>query len=328
MRVVFKNILNDSTVKTYDKYLGVLENNSGNISYGYTFVDYNEIKNLIFVLGKLSWQANFSHQTYYYDVNSKMYDADMASGYNLGFIEGTNIGRKYSYNSDYRSKSIAVDSMFYSDGLSIKSGRGLLPNLGKISNDSNFIVTSKDSIINFYRFKNDSINSISYLILLYKPIQLGFTKNNKNLIVLSESNKLYFFSINTQQLIDSLVPIDNYKIKKFLLPSNDSSGIFVSDMITIRQYKMNILASISENHDNPVKLEIAPNPASDFIEISVGANGRSPLQSDVRIFNIYGQTVLSVGVQNLEPLRIDVFGLAPGMYFVRIGDKVGKIMKL
>jgi hypothetical protein len=186
-----------------------------------------------------------------------MYDADMASGYNLSFIEGTNIGRKYSYNSDYRSKSIAVDSMFYSDGLSIKSGRGLLPNLGKISNDSNFIVTSKDSIINFYRFKNDSINSISYFILPYKPIQLGFTKNNKNLIVLSESNKLYFFSINTQQLIDSLVPIDNYKIKKFLLPSNDSSGIFVSDMITIRQYKMNILASISENHDNPVKFAIS-----------------------------------------------------------------------
>jgi hypothetical protein len=44
--------------------------------------------------------------------------------------------------------------------------------------------------------------------------------------------------------------------------------------------------------------------------------------------NVFGQTVLSVGVQNFEPLRVDVSGLAPGMYFVRIGDRVGKFVKL
>jgi hypothetical protein len=82
----------------------------------------------------------------------------------------------------------------------------------------------------------------------------------------------------------------------------------------------------SENLLKPV--EIYPNPVSDFLEISVRANGRSPLQSDVRIMNIFGQTVLSVGVQNLEPLRVDISGLAPGMYFVRIGDRSGKFVKL
>jgi hypothetical protein len=51
-------------------------------------------------------------------------------------------------------------------------------------------------------------------------------------------------------------------------------------------------------------------------------------QSDIKIFNIYGQNVLSVGDQNLEPLRIDVSGLALGMYFVRIGDTVQKFIKL
>jgi hypothetical protein len=75
-------------------------------------------------------------------------------------------------------------------------------------------------------------------------------------------------------------------------------------------------------------VSISPNPTSDFIEISVGANGRSPLQSDIKIYNIYGQTVLSVGVQNFEPLRINVSGLAPGMHFVRIGEKIGKFIKL
>ena len=75
-------------------------------------------------------------------------------------------------------------------------------------------------------------------------------------------------------------------------------------------------------------LIVSPNPSSDFIEISVGANGRSPLQSDIKIYNIYGQTVFSVEAIHELPLRFDVSGLAPGMYFVRIGDKVGKFIKI
>ncbi len=73
---------------------------------------------------------------------------------------------------------------------------------------------------------------------------------------------------------------------------------------------------------------ISPNPASDFIEITCRGEVTSPLQSDVRIYNVYGQNVMSVGVQNLEPLRIDVSGLARGMYFVSIGDIVGKFIKI
>ena len=75
---------------------------------------------------------------------------------------------------------------------------------------------------------------------------------------------------------------------------------------------------------------ISPNPASDFIEISVGANGRSPLQKGIRLYDIFGQncdltpTLSTSG----EGVKIDVSGLAPGMYFVRIGDKVGKFVKI
>ncbi len=76
-----------------------------------------------------------------------------------------------------------------------------------------------------------------------------------------------------------------------------------------------------------------PNPVTDFIEISVGANGRSPLQSDVRIYNLFGQIQSAVNTTPALPasgegVRIDVSGLAPGMYFVRVGDKVGKFIKL
>ncbi len=85
----------------------------------------------------------------------------------------------------------------------------------------------------------------------------------------------------------------------------------------------------NSNRNNSLnEFHISPNPAYDFIEISVGANGCSPLQSEIKIYDLYGQTVLSVGVQNLEFLRVDVSVLAPGVYFVRIGDKLSKFVKI
>lgn len=85
-------------------------------------------------------------------------------------------------------------------------------------------------------------------------------------------------------------------------------------------------ASVLDNLENSQL--IYPNPATDFIEISIGANGRSPLLNTIKIYNVFGQKVLSVGVQNLDPLRIDVSTFPSGMYFVCIGDRVGKFVKL
>ena len=90
----------------------------------------------------------------------------------------------------------------------------------------------------------------------------------------------------------------------------------------------NITTSVTENLKSDNLIVISPNPSSDFIEISVGANGCSPLQSDIKILNVYGQTVLSVGAIHELPLRFDVSGLAPGMYFVRIGDTTSKFVKI
>ncbi len=78
---------------------------------------------------------------------------------------------------------------------------------------------------------------------------------------------------------------------------------------------------------NPEQYSIFPNPAEEFIEIYVGAQGSVP---DIRIFNVFGETVknptptLSEG----EGLRIDVSGLPSGVYFVRVGDKVMKFLKI
>jgi hypothetical protein len=93
---------------------------------------------------------------------------------------------------------------------------------------------------------------------------------------------------------------------------------------------------ISSKIDNPVIINILyPNPASDFIEISE----INPMlkhgvdNSNIKIYNIFGQTMSTPVCSADTPasgghVRIDVSGLAPGMYFVRFGERVGKFVKL
>jgi hypothetical protein len=96
-----------------------------------------------------------------------------------------------------------------------------------------------------------------------------------------------------------------------------------SDVWMFRTSNFSDVEEVSKQFD----FTISPNPASDFIEISVGANGRSPLQSVVKIYNVFGQNVMTVGAIHELPQRVDISGLSPGMYFVRIGDRVGKFVK-
>ena len=84
--------------------------------------------------------------------------------------------------------------------------------------------------------------------------------------------------------------------------------------------------------------DVSPNPAVDFIEIDL--TRWAPLAKwspsvEISIFNVLGeiQTTPSrlrrstPSWKGWEKVRIDVSGLAPGMYFIRIGDRVGKFIK-
>ena len=79
----------------------------------------------------------------------------------------------------------------------------------------------------------------------------------------------------------------------------------------------------------PKEYFISPNPASDFIEISVETGSKPALTNDVNIFDVFGQNCDLTPTLSLsgEGARIDVSGLVPGMYFLRVGDRVGKFLK-
>ncbi len=106
--------------------------------------------------------------------------------------------------------------------------------------------------------------------------------------------------------------------------------VYVTSDSGVHRSVYNQLLDVKEFASNFDSVSISPNPTSDFIEISVGAIGRSPLQSAIKIYNIFGQNCDPTPAlpASREGARIDVSGLVPGMYFVRIGDRVGKFVKI
>ena len=86
---------------------------------------------------------------------------------------------------------------------------------------------------------------------------------------------------------------------------------------------------VSVNEESQQELSISPNPATDYIEISYPQLMRGPVGVTPRIFDILGVEVLNNSQLSIfnSQLRIYVSGLSPGLYFVKVGDKVKKFIK-
>ena len=98
-------------------------------------------------------------------------------------------------------------------------------------------------------------NRTTYMPPHYTAIQESDTGNYKNII--TSPHNIGFVSVTTDNVVTM------WKASKIVGVKTETEDI----------------------------LTISPNPATDFIEISVGVNGRSPLLCENRIFNVFGQIV-------------------------------------
>ena len=112
---------------------------------------------------------------------------------------------------------------------------------------------------------------------------------------------------------------------------DDSKIVLVGSLRTILMNARWNPTSVDQEQD-PTPMIIYPNPSEDFIEISdINPMLKHGVEStDIKIFNVFGQNcdLTPTLPASREGVRIDVSGLAPGMYFVRFGDRVGKFLKL
>ena len=144
-------------------------------------------------------------------------------------------------------------------------------------------------------------------------------------VFLSTNNGNNWTAINTR--------LTNTNVN-FLSISGDSifagtwnSGVFrakISDLINS--------TDVQENTEK-TKFDFSffPNPAGDYIEINMNSDlPNETINPEIFILNTLGENV------STQPLfatkngnfKVDVSNLAPGMYFVKIGDKVGKFIKM
>jgi len=97
------------------------------------------------------------------------------------------------------------------------------------------------------------------------------------------------------------------------------------------EYKPDDINSINSNNGHSIT-NITPNPATDYIDIVV--TGNRTLKDAVKVYDIPGNTVLSSPACSAGTpsegghIRLDVSGLAAGVYFVRVGGKMYKFVKM
>jgi hypothetical protein len=93
-----------------------------------------------------------------------------------------------------------------------------------------------------------------------------------------------------------------------------------------------LLSDVKENQELISDgFSVYPNPARDYIEIDFerfATPGRCGTSEDIRIFNTLGENVLPVEQTPSSVQSIDISKLSPGMYFIKIGNRVDKFVKM
>ena len=92
------------------------------------------------------------------------------------------------------------------------------------------------------------------------------------------------------------------------------------------------VTDVREEKQDKEKIVIYPNPVGDYLEINFGAFNPTLKRGvdeyyDIQIFDILGTIVASID-QMTASHRMNIENLSPGMYFLKIGNRVSKFVKM
>jgi hypothetical protein len=138
-----------------------------------------------------------------------------------------------------------------------------------------------------------------------KTFDSSFTKLGVNFVYPIHGGYMGNSEITTQlawgkyRIYDALAPeFQTYETIKELAQGKATSGV---------------------NENREKNIELYPNPTSDFISIS-GFSG------EINIFDMMGRELMSIN--NIYKQSIDLSRLNPGLYLIKLGDKIIKFVKI
>jgi photosystem II stability/assembly factor-like uncharacterized protein len=85
---------------------------------------------------------------------------------------------------------------------------------------------------------------------------------------------------------------------------------------------------VVDEKENNTNEYIYPNPARDYIVIQPSEGWQPSEGSDIQVFNTLGENVLTVEQTPPSVQRYDITKLSPGIYFIKIGNRVEKFVKM
>ena len=150
----------------------------------------------------------------------------------------------------------------------------------------------------------------------------GIYKSDKNCVIWEPANNgLPSAELSFRNMVVS---------SDWIYAGSFGSGIYKAK---VNDFNYNSMEEYLVNTDN---IRISPNPISDFLTISNINRRVNPTVEENSIIEIFSFLGIKVASYDTPPnplliegeFRIDVSGLLPGVYFVRVGDEVGKFIKI
>jgi WD40 repeat protein len=165
----------------------------------------------------------------------------------------------------------------------------------------------------------------------YSPISSVVSIDNKFIAVGDNFSGINIYKVNSDENLFTLQfdGIKFNKINSVYFSDNNEYIAYCTVDGKLGLFRIDNTSSVDENVDYSA-INVYPNPASDYIEISLN-KGLKPLVQygvDIQIFDMLGVIVLSVEQTSPSIHKIDISNLAPGIYFIKIGNRVAKFVKM
>jgi photosystem II stability/assembly factor-like uncharacterized protein len=163
-----------------------------------------------------------------------------------------------------------------------------------------------------------------------------FTFSGKYIFICNWGYGVYLSSDNGLNWITKNDGLENLKVSTFSLiddyifvgTNSGAYGTIGNDAI-FKAKISDMITDVKENKEAKSNI-IFPNPAIDYIEIDLercATLGKCGTSEVIQIFDMLGTVVASI-----HPMtgihRINIENLSPGMYFIKIGNKVEKFIKM
>lgn len=189
-----------------------------------------------------------------------------------------------------------------------------------------------------YSNYDDSLNIIENITLdgLIRPS--NFTYDNDDIVICGMDFESEFANINLKRysnegevLTDFIYLSENYQTPRDIFLSNSLDSVLITGFETVpecvipakmfinRDFTSNIFFSTKED-----QLNIFPNPVTDYLNID--ENLKVHQESHVVIFSLNGIVLKKINFSDSR--KIFVGDLTPGVYYISIGNRISKLIKL